>query len=93
MKTSQWSGNGLFSAFGEYGLSGVDGRPMRAGSASIDLRLGTWFVSLRHTRLPALHIDENPSAAANNAKLSKSHFVPFGTEKPSHFSFETLFLD
>ncbi len=50
------------------------------GAASIDLRLGTWFVTLRHTRFPALAVDDNPNAAANNAKLSKSHFVPFGKE-------------
>jgi dCTP deaminase len=50
------------------------------GAASIDLRLGTWFISLRHTRFPALNLDDDPDTAANNAKLAKSHFVPFGTE-------------
>ena len=51
-----------------------------SGAASLDLRLGTWFVSLRHTRFPALQVDETPEAATNNTKLSKSHFVPFGKE-------------
>ena|SRR2546426_5722278 len=52
----------------------------KSGAASVDLRLGTWFVSLRHTRFPALHIDDTPNVAANNAKLSKAQFVPFGKE-------------
>lgn len=52
----------------------------KSGAASIDLRLGTWFVSLRHTRFPALQVDDTPNAASNNARLSKSHFVPFGKE-------------
>jgi dCTP deaminase len=51
-----------------------------SGAASVDLRLGTWFVTLRPTRFPALEVDETPNATANNAKLSKSHFVPFGKE-------------
>jgi dCTP deaminase len=50
----------------------------KSGAASIDLRLGTWFVSLRHTRYPALEIDDDPNTAAKNASLSKIHFVPFG---------------
>src|SRR5258705_2662417 len=61
------------------------GRPMpdldeleKSGAASIDLRLGTWFVSLRHTRFPALQVDDTPNAISDNARLSKSHFVPFG---------------
>src|SRR2546426_1167492 len=52
----------------------------KRGAASVDLRLGTWFVSLRHTRFPALQVDDTPNTAANNAKLSKFHFVPFGKE-------------
>jgi dCTP deaminase len=51
-----------------------------SGSASIDLRLGTWFVSLRHTRYPALLVDDDPNVAAKNATLSKMQFVPFGKE-------------
>lgn len=50
----------------------------KRGAASVDLRLGTWFVSLRHTRFSALEVDDTPDAAANNSKLSKTHYVPFG---------------
>lgn len=52
----------------------------KSGAASVDLRLGTWFVSLRHTRFSSLQLDDTPEAAANNSKLSKTHFVPFGTD-------------
>jgi dCTP deaminase len=52
----------------------------KSGAASIDLRLGTWFMSLRHTRFPALQIDDAPNAAENNERLSKSQFVPFGKD-------------
>ncbi len=52
----------------------------KSGAASVDLRLGTWFVSLRHTRFPVLQVDDTPTAAFNNSKLSKTHFVPFGKE-------------
>jgi len=52
----------------------------KSGAASIDLRLGTWFVSLRHTRIPALQVDDEPNVAENNARLSKLQFVPFGKD-------------
>jgi dCTP deaminase len=44
-----------------------------AGAASVDLRLGTWFVSLRQERLTHLDIDDHPP----EAKLAKMHYVPF----------------
>lgn len=52
----------------------------KSGAASMDLRLGTWFVSLRHTRCSSLKVDDTPNAASNNALISKSHYVPFGTD-------------
>jgi dCTP deaminase len=45
-----------------------------SGSASIDLRLGTWFVSLRQARMSHLEVD----APSQNIQFSKTHYVPFG---------------
>jgi dCTP deaminase len=44
------------------------------GAASIDLRLGTWFVSLRHARMTHLSVDE-PGAPA---RLAETHYVSYG---------------
>ena len=44
------------------------------GSASIDLRLGTWFVSLRQARMSHLEVDD-PS---QNIQFAKTHYIPFG---------------
>lgn len=51
-----------------------------SGSASIDLRLGTWFVTLRHARMTHLRIDE----WGTNSRLTKTHFVSFGDEYVLH---------
>lgn len=45
-----------------------------SGSASIDLRLGTWFVSLRQARMSHLEVD----APSQNIQFSKTHYVRFG---------------
>ncbi len=45
-----------------------------SGSASIDLRLGTWFMSLRQARMPYLEVDD-PSLGA---QFTKNHYVRFG---------------
>jgi dCTP deaminase len=45
-----------------------------SGSASIDLRLGTWFVSLRQTRMSHLEVDD----PALRVQFTKTHYVPFG---------------
>src|SRR5579883_2067634 len=45
-----------------------------SGSASIDLRLGTWFVSLRQARMSHLEVD----APSQNIQFAKTHYVPFG---------------
>jgi dCTP deaminase len=44
----------------------------KSGSASIDLRLGTWFVTLKQSRMTHLKIDDHGS------QLTKTHFVSFG---------------
>lgn len=48
-----------------------------SGSASIDLRLGTWFMTLRQGRMSHLVIGpiDEPEA---QAQLTKTHYVPFG---------------
>ncbi|SRR6266849_1174111 len=49
-----------------------------SGAASMDLRLGTWFVTLPRTRFTHLDVlDELDPADADAAKLAKMHYVPF----------------
>jgi len=48
----------------------------RQGAASIDLRLGTWFVTLRQARMSHLSVqDQEPQF-----QLTKTHYVPFGAD-------------
>ncbi len=51
-----------------------------SGSASIDLRLGTWFMTLRQARMGHLDIDQ----PGGQSKLTKMHYVPFGEEYYLH---------
>ena len=51
-----------------------------SGSASIDLRLGTWFLTLRRARMKSIDIDPDPTISATPNQYTKSHFVPFGKE-------------
>lgn len=51
-----------------------------SGSASIDLRLGTWFSTLRRQRLSELRAGEAPS----KTYLVEQHYVPFGKEFVLH---------
>jgi dCTP deaminase len=52
----------------------------RSGAASVDLRLGTWFASLKQTRNPYIRIDQKDLGA----RITKTHFVPFGEEFVLH---------
>jgi dCTP deaminase len=54
-----------------------------AGSASVDLRLGTWFVSLRQSRVPYLEILQSTGGSAF-PQFTKTHFVPFGEKYYLH---------
>ena len=47
----------------------------KTGSASVDLRLGAWFLSLRQGRMAVLDIEEHEEPR----QLTKSHYVPFGS--------------
>lgn len=46
-------------------------------TASVDLRLGTWFLSLRETRLSDIGATGD-SASWSEGELAKTHYVPFG---------------
>lgn len=48
----------------------------RNGEASISLRLGRWFLTLRQSR--ETHLEVTPNPGESESKFSKKHFVPFG---------------
>ena len=57
----------------------------KKGAASVDLRLGTWFVSLRQSRMSCLDMSgrrseksERQERPHSHPHLSKTHYVPFG---------------
>lgn len=52
----------------------------KTGSASIDIRLGTWFVSLRQARMTHLQINNQTA----DTQFTKTHYVPFGKEYILH---------
>ncbi len=51
-----------------------------SGSASVDLRLGTWFVTLRPARKSHIKVEESEI----QWKLSKTHYIPFGDQYYLH---------
>lgn len=52
----------------------------RTGSASIDLRLGTWFVTPRQERISHLMIGGDIESDINESRLMKTTYVPFGSK-------------
>jgi len=51
----------------------------KSSSTSIDLRLGTRFLSTKHSRSPILDIEGKDNKDINKQKrLMESHYVPFG---------------
>jgi dCTP deaminase len=50
------------------------------GAASVDLRLGTWFVTLPRNRISHLDIIADPAIAEDYAHLAKEHHVPFSKQ-------------
>lgn len=50
----------------------------KSGSASIDIRLGCWFLVCRQSRAGLFDVYEKKSDAPDEAKLAKSYYVPFG---------------
>jgi dCTP deaminase len=51
-----------------------------SGAGSIDIRLGTWFMTLRQARMTHLAVD----TPGSQTKLTKTHYVPFGSEYYLH---------
>lgn len=49
-----------------------------SGAASIDIRLGCWFLACRPSRAGLFDVYRKQSDAPNEAKLTKSYYVPFG---------------
>ena len=49
-----------------------------SGSASVDIRLGCWFLACRQTRIGLLDVYENPTEIPSEAKMAKTYYVPFG---------------
>lgn len=49
-----------------------------SGAASVDMRLGCWFLACRQTRVGLLDVYDKSSEIPNEAKLTKSYYVPFG---------------
>ena len=51
-----------------------------SGSASVDLRLGTWFVTLRPARKSHIEVE----VTETQWQLAKTHYVPFGEKYYLH---------
>lgn len=47
-----------------------------SGDASIDIRLGTWFTTLRQARMTHLAVN----SSGDQSHLTKTQYVPFGSE-------------
>jgi dCTP deaminase len=54
----------------------------QGGEASVNLRLGRWFLTLRQSS--ETHLELLPSANARENRFSKKFFVPFGEEFVLH---------
>lgn len=50
----------------------------KSGAASIDLRMGCWFMTCRQIRIGLLDVYEKPADVPKEAKLTKTYYVPFG---------------
>lgn len=49
-----------------------------SGSASLDIRLGCWFLAFRPSRTELFNVYERQSDAPSETRLTKSYYVPFG---------------
>lgn len=52
----------------------------QSGSGSVDLRLGTWFVTLRQSRAAVLKVatQDEDAESPGESRLTKRYYVPFG---------------
>lgn len=55
-----------------------------SGAASIDLRLGTWFVTLRPGRTEILDVLDPAKQEDSEQRLTKTFYVPFGSKFVLH---------
>jgi dCTP deaminase len=53
-----------------------------SGSASVDLRLGTWFMTLREARMT--HMAPDDQMPESHPQLTKTHYVRFGGRYTLH---------
>ena len=52
-----------------------------SGAASIDLRLGAWFVTLRQSRLPFLDVRSPDDAdGPRENRMTRTYYIPFGQQ-------------
>lgn len=56
----------------------------KSGAASVDIRLGCWFLGYRPSRAGLFDVYEKKSAVPNEDKLTKSYYVPFGEKFVLH---------
>ena len=49
-----------------------------SGTASVDLRLGTWIVSLRQSRISKLGVSNEKDNNPGENRLTRQYYVPFG---------------
>jgi len=49
-----------------------------SGAASLDVRLGRWFLACRPSRTGLLDVYEQNTKIPNETKLTKTYYVPFG---------------
>ena len=54
------------------------GKVKAEGAASINLRLGRWFRTVRPSRTSLLNLSESTEVGGPNPHQTKEHFVPFG---------------
>src|SRR5579872_4600935 len=54
------------------------------GAASVDLRLGRWFSSLRQTRLASLSVEKSGNVSFPADSYTLRYFIPFGQKFVLH---------
>lgn len=52
-----------------------------SGAASVDLRLGTWFLTLRQSRFPCLEVDD---CGPGESRVVRRYYIPFGRKYILH---------
>jgi dCTP deaminase len=50
----------------------------KSGAASVDMRLGCWFLACRQSRVGVFNVYDEHADVPSESKLTKSYYVPFG---------------